>query len=79
MLVNAEALIRSALERKESRGAHARSDFSKTDDELAAVNYIVEKGPDGMQVEAVRRPPMPDYLADAGQRSYARYTPEEIE
>ena len=26
MLVNAEALFRSALERRESRGAHARSD-----------------------------------------------------
>jgi succinate dehydrogenase / fumarate reductase flavoprotein subunit len=79
MLINAEALIRSGLERKESRGAHARSDFPKTDDELSAINYVVEKTPVGMQVEAERRSPMPDYLAEAVERSYARYTPEETE
>jgi len=79
MLVNAEALLRSALERKESRGAHARSDFPKTDDQQAEVNYVVEKTPDGMQVKAERRAPMPDYLAQAVQRSYAHYTPEETE
>jgi len=79
MLVNAEALLRAALERKESRGAHARSDFPKTDDQLTAVNYVVEKTANGMQVKAEPRPPMPDYLAEAVQRSYARYTPEEIE
>jgi succinate dehydrogenase / fumarate reductase flavoprotein subunit len=79
MLVNAEALLRSAIERKESRGAHARSDFPKTDDQLSEVNYIVEKSLQGMQVRAERRPPMPDYLAEAVQHSYMRYTPEEIE
>jgi succinate dehydrogenase / fumarate reductase flavoprotein subunit len=79
MLVNAEALLRSALERKESRGAHARSDYTKTDDELALVNYIVEKTPDGMRVKAERQKPMPEYLAEAVQRSYARYTPEATE
>jgi succinate dehydrogenase / fumarate reductase, flavoprotein subunit len=79
MVVNAEALLRSALERKESRGAHARSDYSTTNDQLASVNFIVEKTPSGMQVKAEPRPPMPDYLADALRRSYARYTPEEME
>jgi succinate dehydrogenase / fumarate reductase, flavoprotein subunit len=79
MLVNAEALLRCALDRKESRGAHARSDFPKTDDELAAVNYVVERTRSGMHVTAVRREPMPEYLAEAVQRSFARYTPEETE
>ena len=79
MLVNAEALLRSAIERKESRGAHARSDFPKTDNQLTALNYVVEKTPLGMQVTTERRPPMPAYLAQAVQHSFARYTPEDTE
>ncbi|HXN91332.1 MAG TPA: FAD-binding protein [Candidatus Sulfotelmatobacter sp.] len=79
MLVNAEALLRSALERRESRGAHARSDFPKVDDAFGAINFIVEETPQGMVVKAEKRAPMPGYLADAVQHSYARYTPEEME
>jgi succinate dehydrogenase / fumarate reductase, flavoprotein subunit len=79
MLVNAEALLRSGLERRESRGAHARSDYPKTDDDLTSVNYVVEKAPDGMRVTAEHRPPMPEYLAEAITRSHARYTPEATE
>ena len=79
MLVNAEALLRSALERKESRGAHARSDYPTTDDRLASVNYLVDRTPAGMQVTAEQRSPMPDYLAEAVRRSHATYTPEEME
>jgi succinate dehydrogenase / fumarate reductase, flavoprotein subunit len=79
MLVNAEALLRSALERKESRGAHARSDFPKTEDEFATMNFMVEKSAGGMTVKAETREPLPDYLAEAVYHSYARYTPEETE
>ncbi|HUY73864.1 MAG TPA: FAD-binding protein [Candidatus Dormibacteraeota bacterium] len=79
MLVNAEALLRGAVERKESRGAHARSDYPKLDDQLEMVNFVAEKTTEGMTVTAEKRAPMPGYLADAIHHSYARYTPEEIE
>src|SRR5918992_5566325 len=44
-LVACEAIIRSALMRQESRGAHYRSDFPKLDDERFKVNiYCRKKG-----------------------------------
>jgi succinate dehydrogenase/fumarate reductase flavoprotein subunit len=44
-LVACEAIIRSALMRQESRGAHYRSDFPKLDDERFKINiYCRKKG-----------------------------------
>jgi len=37
-------VIESALKREESRGAHYRSDFSKTDDEKWKTHIVVKKG-----------------------------------
>ncbi len=42
-LVACEAIIRSALMRQESRGAHYRSDFPKLDDERFKVNIYCRK------------------------------------
>ncbi len=55
LLTVSEAVARSALERKESRGAHFRDDLPKPDPAFGKVNVVVKKAPGGeMRVE--RRP-----------------------
>lgn len=46
-LVSAEATVRGALERRESRGAHQRADFPETDPALD-VNFIIRQAEDGV-------------------------------
>jgi succinate dehydrogenase / fumarate reductase flavoprotein subunit len=78
MLVSAEALFRCALERKESRGAHARADYPRTESGLARVNMVAERSEGGMVVRQVELEPVPPHLTEAITRSYMRYTPEEM-
>ena len=53
-LITCEAIIRSALMRQESRGAHYRSDFPKIDDRKWKVNiYCRNKGGEGPEGEMV--------------------------
>ena len=55
LLIISEAITRSALDRKESRGGHFRDDFPSKDPAFATFNTIVRCGPDGaMQLD--RRP-----------------------
>jgi succinate dehydrogenase / fumarate reductase flavoprotein subunit len=57
LLVVSEAVTRSSLERKESRGAQFREDYPEKSEELGKVNFVVRRGPSGdMQVrrEAIR-------------------------
>ncbi|HEU0108643.1 MAG TPA: fumarate reductase/succinate dehydrogenase flavoprotein subunit [Vicinamibacteria bacterium] len=63
LLTASEAVTRSALERKESRGAHFREDFPDKDPASAKFNVVVRRGADGaMRVERVPIPEMPPEL-----------------
>jgi succinate dehydrogenase / fumarate reductase flavoprotein subunit len=63
LLTVSEAITRSGLTRKESRGGHFREDFPTKSDKFGKVNIIVYKGADGrMQIEQVPIPEMPEEL-----------------
>jgi succinate dehydrogenase / fumarate reductase flavoprotein subunit len=55
MLVVSEAIARSALARRESRGAHFRDDHPAKDAALGKVNFVVRRGGGGA-MELVSRP-----------------------
>ncbi len=63
LLIVSEAITRAAIERKESRGAQFRDDYSFKDDKLAKVNTMVSQADDGaMRIRLEPLPEMPDYL-----------------
>ncbi|HLG57360.1 MAG TPA: fumarate reductase/succinate dehydrogenase flavoprotein subunit [Vicinamibacterales bacterium] len=63
LLTVSEAVARSAIERKESRGGHFREDYPDKAAEFGTINIMVKQGSGGaMQLSRVPIPPMPDHL-----------------
>jgi succinate dehydrogenase / fumarate reductase, flavoprotein subunit len=63
LLTVSEAITRTAIERRESRGGHFREDFPDKDPHFATLNFIVRKGREGrMEVTSAPIPEMPDEL-----------------
>jgi succinate dehydrogenase / fumarate reductase flavoprotein subunit len=69
MLVISEAIVRGAIERRESRGSQWRFDHLEQEVEFGKVNFVTRRGDEGMQVVSVPLEPMPDRLRPLLERS----------
>jgi len=63
MLTSAEAIVRAAIERRESRGAHWRLDYLEKDPVLGRVNFIAYNEGGHVNLKTRPVPEMPSELA----------------
>ena len=64
MLTVSEAIVRSALQRRESRGSQWRTDYPEASPEEGSVNYVAYGDRDGMRIKPVAVESMPDRLQE---------------
>jgi len=64
MLRISEAIVRAAIERRESRGAHWRTDFGNAEPNFAKLNLIAVKEGDAMRITTRPVSEMPEELGD---------------
>ena len=69
MLVISEAIVRGAIERRESRGSQWRFDHLEQEVAFGKVNFVTRRGGDGMQVVSVPLEPLPERLRPLLERS----------
>ena len=63
LLTVSEAITRSAIERKESRGGHFRDDYPQKDPKAQRYNIVTRRASDGtMVIDRVDIPPLPQHL-----------------
>jgi succinate dehydrogenase / fumarate reductase flavoprotein subunit len=79
MLTIAEAVVRAAIERRESRGAHWRLDYLEKDPALGTINFIAYNANGQVKLKQRPVPEMPPELArlftDAGSQPPAAQPP----
>ena len=69
MLVISEAIVRGAIERRESRGSQWRFDHLEQEVEFGKINFVTRRAGDAMQVVSVPLDPLPERLRPLLERS----------